>query len=226
MSFGKDFLAAVRAVDGKSLEQKVITSGAGGRFMAEGSHPEVRVVGVERDRLDENMLTIKYGNDHGGEHNDRLFLVEVDRKTGKNVINWKFTNLLGALIPSVDAYDALLAEIVIGNAGVFDLFIGMRLGIILKRGRGYVIDTVRAPEGEYYQAKDRESGEQLAVNVSIDELKAGLKERGLKPAYMNVNKYTNTHGESNINTFGLSLKALRQPKPATGFPNFKVAGGV
>jgi hypothetical protein len=212
--FSKEFIQAARNMTGKALQDRIANSGAS--YLREGEH-DCRVAGVDRNKLSENKISVKWEDANGRSHNDMLFVMEQDKKTGVWQWNWRFALLLASILPTTEAMDAFLSECVAGNAEVFDLLIGLRARVALERGKGYVTEHVNEGGVEYYRSVDNKTKEVLFQAKSLDELCKTTEAEGFKKAYVNVTKYTCTHGEENVESFGNSLAALHQPKVAA-FP--------
>lgn len=220
--FSKEFLQAARNMSGKTLQDRIATAGAS--YLREGDH-DCRVAGIDRNKLSDNKIAVKWEDSNGRSHNDMLFVMEEDKKTGVWQWNWRFANLLGSLIPTPEAMDAFLAECVSGNADVFDLLVGLKARVTLARGKGYVTEHVNNGGVEYYRSVDNVSKQPLFEAKTLDELCKTTEAEGFKKAYVNVTKYLATHGPENVELFGNALAALHQPKAAP-FPfQTKLASG-
>ncbi len=134
MGMPRGFSAALRNADPKKLDQRIMSGGQMQRYLGEGDH-DCKVVGMDRNQLEQNKLTIKWADDSGCEHRDMLWLTAEDQKTGNTELSWRFLATLGCLIPQVDAYQALLAELESGNDEVLDLLVGLLGKLVMKLGK-------------------------------------------------------------------------------------------
>lgn len=214
MSFPKQTKSALRTNTGASLGQQVLKGAEGAKFLEPGEH-EVRVKMVDRNKLAENKLTITY--EKGGlEHNDMIYWLEQNEKTSEWSLSRRARNTLAALLPDKDALDAFFAEVDRDNVEVLDLLTGLNCKLVLKLGKGYVIDREQDANGYYYSAKDSQSGEPIQQSDDINTLKDWLKDQGLKRAYTNVWTYIATDGPGNVSKFAAGLKVLQEPKAGPG----------
>ena len=212
MALPRGFSGALRGADPKTLDQRIMNGGQLQRYMPEGEH-DVRVVGVDRNQLGDNKLTIKYADANGAEHRDMIFLLNEDRKTGKVDLSWKFMGTLGMLIPDTEAYSALLDELDAGNEDILDLLVGLSGKIVLKRGAGYGPATAQ-PDGQYViTATERGVSEPVYFRAaSIEEAQAAAEGAGYKKAYVNVDRYVPVaeHKANNVATFVANFAASKK----------------
>ena len=218
--FSKQFLAVAGKLDGKALDQQVVQGSKYGKFLGEGTH-DVRVSGIDKNKLaTENKFTVKWADDAGREQNDTLTVLDQDKKTGAWGLHWKFANVLGALIPSTEAYDAFLAEVNAGNANVLDMLVSLRCRITLERGKGYgaVEHYVDDKGADKYRVRNVKTQEVVGEGDSGAEAEEAAKSIGLRKSYVNVVKYVATEGEANIALFSAALAGANKPKAAPAFP--------
>ncbi len=210
MSFPRAFQSVVKGTDGKSLGDAIIAGQQ--RRLPEGEF-DVTVVGIDRNHLADNKLTIKYATADGRVCHDQLYLTQENRETGAPELNYKFQNTLGMLIPSTEAYDAFLAECNAGNEEVIDLLLGLLGRLVMayaKKGYG---EPVANDNGTFYVANLKDGTKYVASSIADAEKSA--KEAGLKKAFINPVRYVATHGSANVEKFTENLKAQRvTPKSA------------
>lgn len=215
-----DLMNLARSLTGADLGKRIETGGA--KYMTEGEH-DVRVAVVDCNQLGQNKLTIKYQNAAGQEQNDMLFVVEPNKKTGVPELNWKVQATLGMLIPSIEAYDAVLAELAHGNGRVFELLTGLTGRITLARGKGFG-PAQPQPHGGYVVVNTQRP-EEAYLGATVEDAQAQAQAAGLKKAYVNVVRYLATNGEANIKLFAQGMANLHKPKaPTTPFQVKSVAG--
>lgn len=212
--FTKDMIAVVQA---GGLSQAIAAGGRTPKYLGVGEH-EVHITGVDRNQLADNKLTVKFADAAGLEHNERMYVMEQNRKTGAPELSWKIVKLLAAVLPHEQALHAFSSEWVANNPEVLDLLIGLECRLSLKHGRGYRLDYNREV-GEYVAA-DTQTGQEYGRSKSVEALKATVEAEGVKRAYLNVDRFGALHGDDNVRKFEVGLAAMRQPK--TGPAAFQV----
>lgn len=219
--FSNEFIAATRAKDTKALDQQ-ISGASAAKYLTDGEH-EVRIAVVDRTKLPENKLGLKFISDDGKEHNETVFVSDRNRQTGKVEQSWKFSKMVAACLPNRDALEALDQEIMAANADVLDLLIGMRVKVTLKRGKGYG-PAVLQPDGTYH-VKCTVTDDIAGSGNTIEEARLIAEQHGYKRAYLNVDRFGVCDSETNVLKFTAGLVAMREPKQKSPFPFNKVAGG-
>lgn len=220
-NIGQALQAWARGTNGTDLGKKI--EAGGNKYMRDGEH-DVKVAAVDCNQAAaNNKINFKYENREGQEHNDNVFVLQVNNKTGAYELSWQLQSLLGMLIPNTEAYDAVLAELAAGNYQVFELFTGMYGRVNLGRKKGY---SYAEPQNDgTYVVRNVAKPEDVYVGASIEDAQKQAEEAGLKKAFLNVMRYTATHGEANVKLLSQAMANLHKPKAQPfGMPAGKVAG--
>jgi hypothetical protein len=222
--FSTAFTSATKALKSSPLDKGVATNGTfAPKYLDLGEH-EVTVAGIDLNDLDKNRVRVKWKDAKGLEHNEMIFLLDQNKKTGEMEWNWKFSNFVGGLIPNVEAYEAFKNEIAAANERVFDLLIGMNQKILLKYQRGY--GRTESTEDHQFvvrctQSNDVVGGPAQSMKEACDQAEA----KGYNKAYVKAFKFFALNAEANVTHFRNGLVALHQPKQPAAFPFKKLAGG-
>lgn len=215
----KGFGEALRAIDPKKLDQQIMNGGQHAKYLPEGDHL-VKVVGVDRNDLENNRLKLRWADAEGRECRETITLIYTDKTTGRPGLAFRFAELMGALIPSTEAYTALLAELDAGKTEALDLMIGMSCTVTVKRSPGY--GFAEAVGGKYVLT-DSVSGQKFSGST-IDEVKAIAEAAGAKRGFLNIERHVASPEHTRANIAMMTQGILAAQKPVA-FP-FKVAGGA
>ena len=212
MSFGKSFLSMLNTTDSTALDKQVFSGGKSQlKFLEDGEH-DLRVASVDRTKLGDNKLMVKYEDAQGLEYNDYIFLEDTNKKTGKTQLNWKFANTLGMLLPDPEAVQALFAEFTADRPQALDLLIGLRGRIVLKKLKGYGSPEHCDQAGiKFFVVKDGQTGLVAGSGNTIDEATSAAQTAGYDKAFPKADQYIATHAEEHIAKFTQALASLGQP---------------
>lgn len=215
--------SVVSNLDTQKMSQQIAMGGQA--WLPEGLH-KVVVSEVDLSELrDKGVIYVHY-EAGGAKHRDRMQLTVTNSKTKQAELNWRFRDVLGALIPSIEAYDAFFAELVADNASVFAMLTDMSCNITIARGVGNKYGPgERTPNGSYI-VRDTQTSEIVGGPAgSIEEAVGQAEIKGYTKSYLNITKVqANEHAEENLAMFTSRMAEFHKPKPKppvpAAFPKF------
>lgn len=206
--------AVVSNIDVNKMSQQIAQGGAS--WLNEGEH-DVKIIGVDLDKLREKgTFVIIYADSKGATHRDQLTITMRNRKTGEEELNWRFRDTLGALIPSVEAYEAFFGELMNDNAAVFGMLTDMYCRIVIARGVGNKYGPgSQQPDGGWI-VRDTKTGDIAGgPAATLDEACHQAEARGFAKSFLNVSRiHPHAEAQTNLALFEQRMREFHTPKQA------------
>jgi hypothetical protein len=204
----KHFLQALKNMkETKSLDKVLVGSGA--NYLGEGTH-DVTIVAVDSSKVDNDMVTITYGDEQGRQYTDRVFLLSQD----KSEFSYGLKQLLSGTIPDQKALEAIINELGSGNSEAYNMLTGMKTRITLGYGKGFRVASTGSGK---FVAEDVETKERQTDEFdTLKEAQESAEAKGLRRAFLRVKRIEATHHEANIKSLFDTLSDKQQAASPAG----------
>lgn len=201
----------IAATVGTSKNLETILPGA--PVLDDSAPHDVTILGVDISKLeDENKVDVIFGDEHGKQHREQLFVLDQDEQG----LSFGFRWLLAGCIPSNDALKTFL-KVAEQNPAIIEAFTGMKMRITLEYGKG--IKAHALANGTFVgfdpAIVDEQTGQmipQTAEHPDVKSVYTEVKATGKKRSYLRVQRIEATNKEENLAAFATAVEALQAAK--------------
>jgi hypothetical protein len=203
---------AAQARETKNLDKLIPSDN---KYLGDGYH-DVTITAVDSSKIESNArVDFTFEDATGKSHTEKVFLQDYNDKAAFSLT---VRRLWAGLLGSRDAVDSFLQELE-SNGEAFNMFTGMKVGITLKPGPGYVIKVTDDKKFGAYDSKDGTL--QTKLHDSIEDLKLEAGALGLRRSFRRLNEAKATHADGNRKQLDAAIKARAAAK--AGVSDFSVA---
>ena len=219
-----DFKKAVAAATETKDLSKVI-AGNSGNYLAEGGPYPVTVAAVNTEKLaDKGYINVIFESDTGKTHSQNIFVAPGKKEIEeKQTLAFAIRRLFGGLLKAEVVQGTLMEELKSGPAAL-NLLVSMKLGIVLKRGKGFI---VKATDGGLFGAYDSETGKPVtALYPTVDEVKLEAGAKNIRRAMFDISEVRLTHADDNAKRLHASIESRSSAKAGNGGADLGFSAGV